>query len=154
MGLEPVEVEQVRNAAELYDVGKVAIPDRILAKAGRLDDEEWGFVHRHPLIGERIIRAAPSLAAVARIVRSSHERWDGQGYPDRLSGWRIPVGSRIVAVCSAYDALVSDRSYRPGRGEEAALAELRRCAGTQFDPAVVAALEAAVASRSSLRLTA
>jgi two-component system cell cycle response regulator len=154
MGLEPMEVEQVRNAAKLYDIGKVAIPDRILAKAGGLDEAEWAFVHRHPLIGERIIRAAPSLAPVARIVRSSHERWDGQGYPDRLGGRQIPIGARIVAACGAYDALVSARSYRPERGGEEALAELRRCSGTQFDPAVVTALEAVVAGGQSLRLTA
>jgi HD-GYP domain-containing protein (c-di-GMP phosphodiesterase class II) len=92
----------------------------------------------------RAIRAAPELAGVARIVRSSHERWDGGGYPDRLAGEEIPLGARIVAVCDTYDAIVTDRAYRKAQSPEAALAELKRCAGTQFDPAVVAAFALAL----------
>jgi diguanylate cyclase (GGDEF)-like protein len=150
LGLGPEEVEQVRAAAELHDVGKVAIPDAILSKPEPLDDEEWAFMKRHTIIGERIISAAPALTAVARLVRSSHERWDGSGYPDRLAGDAIPLGSRIVAVCDAFDAIVTDRAYRPRRTAKEALAELGRCAGAQFDPAVVAAFTAAVRERDTL----
>jgi two-component system cell cycle response regulator len=142
LGLNRDELEVVRHAAELHDVGKVAIPDEILGKAGPLTEEEWTFVRRHTLAGERIIAAAPALTAVARLVRSSHERWDGAGYPDALAGDAIPLGSRIVAVADAFDAMTSGRPYRAAITHEDALAELQRCAGTQFDPAVVAAFVA------------
>ncbi len=148
LGLTPETVDQLRQAAELHDVGKVAIPDAILAKRGPLDADEWAFVRRHTVIGERIINAAPALAGVAGLVRSSHERWDGTGYPDRLSGEAIPVGARVVAVCDAYDAMTTDRSYRRAMEPAQALAELRRCAGTQFDPRVAEALGAVLAARS------
>ncbi len=131
------ELETVRLAAELHDVGKVAIPEEILGKPGPLSDAEWVFVRGHTLAAERIIGAAPALAAVARLVRSSSERWDGKGYPDMLHGQQIPFGARIVAVASAFDAMTVGRAYRPARTPEAALAELRACAGTQFDPVVV-----------------
>ena len=137
LGLEVDEVEQVSQAAELRDIGKVAIPDAILHKAGPLDDDEWAFVHRHTLIGERILLAAPALNRVAALVRSSHERYDGVGYPDGLAGSEIPLGARIVAVCDAFDAMTTDRSHRPAMSAAAALLELRRCAGSQFDPVVV-----------------
>ena len=139
LGLPEHEVKRVGLAAELHDVGKTAIPDAILNKPGPLDDREWEFMHRHTLIGERILLAAPSLAPVAALVRSSHERFDGAGYPDHLSGEAIPLGSSIIAVCDAYDAMTSERSYRPGMTTGEALAELDRCAGSQFDPAVVEA---------------
>ncbi len=144
LGLASADVEHVRIAAELHDVGKVAIPDEILLKPGPLDAGEWRFMERHTLIGERIIGSSPALAPVAAIVRSSHERWDGRGYPDRLSGEAIPLGARIVAVCDAFDAMTKDRSYRPGMAVEDALIELRRCASSQFDPGVVDAFEAAL----------
>jgi two-component system cell cycle response regulator len=150
LGLDAGVVEHVRIAAELHDVGKVAIPDEILLKPGPLDAGEWRFMERHTLIGERIIGSSPGLAPVAAMVRSSHERWDGRGYPDRLSGEDIPLGARIVAVCDAYDAMTKDRSYRAGMDPEAALTELQRCAGTQFDPAVVSAFETAVRSRPAV----
>jgi diguanylate cyclase (GGDEF)-like protein len=149
MGLEREEIDQVRAAAALHDIGKVAIPDAILSKPGPLDEEEWAFMKRHTLIGERIIAAAPALTAVARLVRASHERWDGTGYPDQLAGTDIPLGARVVAVCDAYDAIVADRPYRPARSSAQAIAELRRCAGTQFDPQVVAAFAAALVARSA-----
>jgi two-component system cell cycle response regulator len=139
LGLTTDEIEQVRHASELHDVGKVAIPDAILGKPGPLTEEEWAFVRRHTIIGERIILAAPALARVASLVRSSHERWDGAGYPDALAGDRIPVGARIVAVADAFAAMTAGRPYRPARTVEDALAELRREAGAQFDPAVVGA---------------
>jgi diguanylate cyclase (GGDEF)-like protein len=130
------------NRDELEVVRKVAIPDEILAKPGPLTPEEWTFVRRHTLAGERIISAAPALTAVARLVRSSHERWDGAGYPDGLAGESIPLGARIVAVADAFDAMTSGRPYRAAISHAEALAELERCAGTQFDPTVVAAFVA------------
>ena len=148
------EVGQVRQAAELHDVGKVAIPDAILSKPGPLEDHEWAFIRRHTVIGERIIAAAPALEPVAELVRSSHEHWNGGGYPDALAGQAIPLGSRIVAVADAFDAMTTDRAYRAAGAPEDALAELRRCAGTQFDPVVVDAFCAVWAERRAGRLTA
>jgi two-component system, cell cycle response regulator len=142
LGLTAEAVAEVVRAAELHDVGKMSIPDAILAKPGPLDAHEWAFVRRHPIVAERVLGAAPALAAAARIVRASAERWDGYGYPDGLRGEEIPLGARIVAVCEAYDAIRSARPHRPARSEAAALAELRRCAGSQLDPAVVEALSA------------
>jgi two-component system cell cycle response regulator len=141
VGLEGSLLEAVRRAAELHDVGKLAIPDAILNKTGPLDEDEWTFMRRHTIVGERIVASATSLRDVAPIVRSSHERWDGEGYPDRLAAEAIPLGARIVAVCDAYDAMVTTRPYRQGMSHETALTELRRCAGSQFDPAIVAAFE-------------
>ena len=135
MGAEELDV--VARAAELHDVGKVGIPDRILHKPGPLDGDEWGLIHTHTLIGERILGAAPAMAPVSRVVRSSHERWDGGGYPDGLKGEEIPLAARIVAVCDAYDAMTTDRPYRAARSGAQALDELGRCAGSQFDPAIV-----------------
>ena len=105
----------MRHAAELHDIGKVAIPDSIVEKPGPLDDEEWAFMRRHTIIGERILAAAPSLAPVGELVRSSHERYDGRGYPDGLAGEDIPLGARIIAVCDAFDAMLADRPYSPAR---------------------------------------
>jgi two-component system cell cycle response regulator len=139
LGLGDADIDLVRHAAELHDVGKVAVPDAILTKPGPLDEDEWAFIRRHTLIGERIIAAAPALGRVAGIVRASHEHWDGAGYPDGLAGTAIPLGARIVAVADAFDAMISVRPYSEPRTAEAALAELRRCAGRQFDPRVVAA---------------
>jgi diguanylate cyclase (GGDEF)-like protein len=147
LGLTPVETERIRLAAELHDVGKAAIPDAILLKPGSLTEEEWSFVRRHTVIGERIVRAAPSLAHTAELVRWHHERPDGTGYPDGLRGDEIPIGARIIAVADVFDAMVSDRPYRSGRGVDEALAELRRCAGSQFDAAVVEAFTAVAAER-------
>jgi diguanylate cyclase (GGDEF)-like protein len=150
LGLSPVETERIRLAAELHDVGKAAIPDAILLKPGSLTEEEWSFVRRHTVIGERIVRAAPSLAHTAELVRWHHERPDGTGYPDALRGDEIPVGARIIAVSDVFDAMISDRPYRDGRSVEDALAELRRCVGSQFDGAVVEAFAAVVAERVSV----
>jgi two-component system cell cycle response regulator len=138
-GMAPEELDELARAAELHDVGKVAIPDAILSKRGPLDEAEWSFMRRHTVIGERILGAAPALRPVARLVRSSHEHWDGSGYPDGLLGEEIPLGARIVAVCDAFHAITSDRAYAAAESTDAALSELRRCAGTQFDPGIVAA---------------
>jgi diguanylate cyclase (GGDEF)-like protein len=134
------QLDELQRAAELHDIGMLALPDEILNKPGPLTESEWRFVRQHPAIGERILGAAPALRPVARLVRSSHERWDGKGYPDGISGLRIPLGARIIATCDAYDAMVSQRSHRPARSTRDAIVELRRCAGTQFDPDVVAAV--------------
>jgi diguanylate cyclase (GGDEF)-like protein/putative nucleotidyltransferase with HDIG domain len=140
-GLEDYELARVRRAAELHDIGKVAIPEEILGKAGPLTDDEWRFMIRHSEIGERILDAAPALHQVAELIRHHHERWDGAGYPDGLSEEAIPLGARIVAVCDAYHAMLApDRAYWAPRSRREALDELRRCAGSQFDPAVVDAL--------------
>jgi two-component system cell cycle response regulator len=132
------EVDTIVRAAELHDVGKVAVPDAILHKPARLDPAERQIIQRHSEVGERIVAVAPALRPVARLVRASHERWDGTGYPDGLAGEEIPLGARVVAVCDAFDAMTTDRPYQAGTDADSALEELVRNAGTQFDPAVVA----------------
>ena len=139
LGLSAHEIKLISLAAKLHDVGKTAIPDEILNKPGPLDQDEWEFMRSHTVIGERIILAAPSLAPTAGLVRSSHERFDGTGYPDALDGGAIPLGASIIAVCDAFDAMVSQRPYRAAMSTGDAVIELRRCAGTQFDPEVVGA---------------
>ena len=146
LGVRGEGLDEVVRAAELHDIGKIAVPDAILHKPAALDPDEWAFVHQHTVIGERILAASPALRPVGALVRSSHERWDGRGYPDRLAGDAIPLGSRIITVCDAFDAMRSDRPYRRPCSEDAALAELRRCAGAQFDPTVVAAFCDEIAS--------
>ena len=139
MGCTPGMIEQVRIAAELHDIGKMAIPEALLNKRGALTSQEWALMRQHTVAGERIISAAAALTDVAPLVRSSHERWDGCGYPDGLSGEQIPAGSQIVSVCDSYHAMTSDRPYRQAMSTEVAIAELRAGSGTQFSPAVVTA---------------
>jgi diguanylate cyclase (GGDEF)-like protein len=148
MGIDGEELATLGQAASLHDIGKVAIPDAILTKPGPLSKEEWEFMRRHTLIGERILAAAPALGAAARLVRSSHEAWDGTGYPDRLAGVEIALGARIIAICDSFDAMISSRPYSPPSELAAALAELRRCAGTQFDPEIVPIFEQVIADRA------
>jgi diguanylate cyclase (GGDEF)-like protein len=138
--LTPEQLDEIARAAELHDVGKMAIPDEILNKPGPLDETEFGFVRQHTIVGERILAAAPALAPVAKLVRSSHESWDGSGYPDGLAGEAIPLGARVIAVCDAFHAMTSERPYQEAVAPDRAVAELRRCAGTHFDPDVVEAL--------------
>jgi len=141
------QFSQLRDAAALHDIGKIAIPDSIINKPAELTSAEWGLMRQHTLIGERIVTSAPALRAVAPIVRSSHEAFDGSGYPDGLAGEAIPLEARVIAVCDAFDAMISDRSYSPAITIDDALAELRRCAGTQFDPAIVTAFQVIMAQR-------
>jgi response regulator RpfG family c-di-GMP phosphodiesterase len=136
LGLGAEAVDEVCRAAELHDVGKIAIPTDILHKRGPLDEAEWRFMRQHTVIGERILAAASALGPVARIVRASHERHDGAGYPDGLVGAEIPIGARIVALCDAYDAMVSDRAYRPGRDTAVRRDAVRPRGGRGFPRAV------------------
>jgi HD-GYP domain-containing protein (c-di-GMP phosphodiesterase class II) len=142
LGLSLEELDEIVRAAELQDLGKLVIPESILTKRGPLTDEEWRVVHAHPLVAERIIAAAPALAHVATRVRGSAERWDGSGYPDGLQGEAIPLGSRIIAVCVAFDAMTAARPYRDPVTPAEAFEELSRLAGKQFDPTVVSAFSA------------
>jgi diguanylate cyclase (GGDEF)-like protein len=150
LGLEGEQVAHVRYAARLHDIGKLAIPDEILDKTGPLDDAELEFVRTHPLVGERIADAAPALAPVAQLIRLSHERYDGAGYPDGLAGADIPLGARIVFVCDAFEAMTSERAYRDAVSDFEALAELTYNAGTQFDPAVVRAFASVLAQETTV----
>lgn len=137
VGLSEDEVERVELAARLHDVGKLAIPDAILSKAGPLDGDEWAIMRTHAEVGQRIVAAAPSLAHIAKLVRSHHERYDGFGYPDRLAGKDIPIGASIIAVCAAFVAMMKHRPFSDAITVTEALAEVRRCSGSQFDPQVV-----------------
>jgi two-component system cell cycle response regulator len=150
LGLSPDEREIVARAAELHDIGKMAIPDAILNKPGPLDEREWRFMRRHTIIGEDILNVAPALQPVAALVRASHERWDGRGYPDGTAGEEIPEGARIVAVCDAFSAMVQDRPYQPGLTVSEAVAEIERCAGEHFDPRVVTAFADEIRSEAVL----
>jgi two-component system, cell cycle response regulator len=138
--LSSEEIDEIARGAELHDVGKMAIPDAILNKEGPLDEREWHFIRRHTLIGESILAAAPALVPVARLVRSSHERYDGRGYPDALAGNDIPLGSRIIFACDAFDAMTSSRPYATAMSVDQALSQIEHGAGTQFDPDVAASL--------------
>lgn len=139
LGLSDQALSDAIHAAELHDIGKVAIPFAVLHKPGPLDEQEWELMRRHPAIGANVLSAAPALARVAEIVCSTHERHDGTGYPRGLAGEQIPLASRIVFVCDSFDAMISERPYVDAMTEADALQELRRCAGTQFDPYVVEA---------------
>ena len=149
--LDSEQLDELRRAAELHDIGKLALPEEILNKPGPLSESEQLFIGQHTIIGERILNVAPALRQVASLVRSSHERWDGQGYPDRLAGTASPLGARIIAACDAYDAMTSTRPYQARRSREDAIAELRRRSGSQFDPDVVAALCEHLESQPHLR---
>jgi len=142
------DLDQLRDGAALHDIGKIAIPDSIINKPLGLTADEWALARQHTLIGERIIRCAPALRGAAPLVRSSHEAFDGSGYPDGLVGDAIPLGARIIAVCDAFDAMISNRSYSAASTTDEALAELDRCAGTQFDPAIVSAFRRVMAQRT------
>jgi diguanylate cyclase (GGDEF)-like protein len=151
VGLDPEQVELTRLAGSLHDLGKLAIPEEILRKAGALTDSERLVLERHPQIGFRMLDSL-GVDPVAKLVLHHHERWDGAGYPDGLHGEQIPLSARIIFVTDAYDAMTSHRVYRAARSSEAALAELRRCAGTQFDPGIVAAFTEEIGADAPVEL--
>jgi len=148
LGLRAHELYEVVRAAELHDIGKMAIPDAILSKPGPLDAAEWEFMRQHTIVGERMLGVAPALAGVARLLRWCHERVDGGGYPDGLTGDEIPLGARIIAACDAFHAMTSERPYRSPVSADEAVAELVRNSGTQFDAEVIAAFQAELAAPS------
>jgi HD-GYP domain-containing protein (c-di-GMP phosphodiesterase class II) len=135
VGVVGEELEHLRIAAHLHDIGKIGVPDDILHKPGPLDETEWSIMREHPVWGARALEAIPGFRAAARAVRGHHERWDGTGYPDGLAGASIPIGARIIAVCDAYDAMTSTRPYRPALAEPLARERIVAGTGTQFDPA-------------------
>jgi two-component system, cell cycle response regulator len=137
IGLTGERLHAVVRAAELHDVGKVLVPDAILNKPGPLDPGELELMRRHAIAGYLILAESGEPAPIPALVRSSHERWDGSGYPDGLSGEDIPLGSRIITICDAYDAMTHPRPYRPARPVADALAELRAGAGVRYDPCLV-----------------
>jgi len=149
LGLDAETVDLTLRAGELHDVGKLAIPESILGKPDALSDSEWAFVRNHTLIGQRVLDAAPALRPVAKLVRSTHERYDGAGYPDGLRGEQIPLPSRIVFACDAFHAMISPRPYALGMSETDARTELTRCAGSHFDPRVIDALLAELDQRTT-----
>ena len=137
LGISGSDVAFLRRGALLHDIGKIGVPDHILRKPAALSESEWATMRKHPEYGARIISGIPFLEDVARIVRHHHERWDGNGYPDRLRGEEIPLGARVFAIADSFDAMTSDRPYRRAMSVEAACGEITRCRGTQFDPAIV-----------------
>ena len=148
LGLDVDAIDDIFLAAELQDIGLLAVPESILEKEAALSAEEAAQIRKHPEAGERIIASAPGLASVAALVRATSERFDGRGYPDGLVGAEIPLGARIIAVCVAFAAMSANRPYQPARDEAEVVAELELCAGSQFDPVVVEALVAELAEES------
>lgn len=144
LGLPEADRADVLAGARLHDIGKASIPRDLLDKPAALSPEEWEVMRTHTIVGAQILQSVRELHGIARLVRHSHERWDGGGYPDGLAGEEIPLGSRIIFCADAFHAIRSDRPYRPGVSASKALAEVRRCAGTQFDPAIVTALDEVV----------
>lgn len=141
LGLDKDTMRDLELGALLHDIGKIGVPDAVLRKPAKLDEEEWAKMRMHPHHGQMILRNIPFLEGAARIVAQHHEQWDGSGYPTGLRGEAIDIGARIFAVVDAFDAMVSDRVYRKGRPYEAALEELERCSGQQFDPMIVEAFK-------------
>ncbi len=140
MGLSRRQIAETEQVALLHDVGKVAVPDHILQKPGPLDEHERKLIEEHPVVGAKIVRSIAGLAHLAPAIRAAHERWDGCGYPDGLAGAQIPLASRIVSLCDAYDAMISHRPYRAALPHDVAMRELTRGAGTQFCPSCVEAI--------------
>ncbi|MBV9281290.1 MAG: diguanylate cyclase [Chloroflexi bacterium] len=140
LGLSASDVSNLTLAAWLHDIGKVAVPDSVLQKPARLTEEEWAVMRTHPVVGAEVTGHVPGLRLVAPVIRAHHERWDGRGYPDGLAREQIPLLARIIAVADAYSTMIAERPYRHARSAQDARAELQRCAGSQFDPAIVQAL--------------
>jgi len=140
----------VRFGGLFHDIGKIAVPDSVLTKPGALDDDEFAIVQRHPADGAEIVSHFSRLREAVPLIRHHHERWDGKGYPDRLAGDRIPQEACVVGLADAWDAMTTDRPYRAALSIDQAVAEVRRCRGTQFAPAVVDAFFAAFRRQPSL----
>jgi putative nucleotidyltransferase with HDIG domain len=137
MGFSEKELGDLELAALLHDVGKIAVPELILNKPGKLTDEEFKLIKEHPARGESILSPVIELKEIGRVVRSHHERYDGTGYPDRLKGQEIPIGARIMTIADTYDSITSERPYRKAASHRYAVKEIISCSGTQFDPEVV-----------------
>jgi GAF domain-containing protein len=150
MGMTEPELESLRCGAILHDIGKIGVPDAVLQKPSRLDPAEWALMREHPSIGARILAPIPHLASAAQIVRHHHERYDGKGYPDGLAGEAIPLGARILTVVDSYSAITDKRIYKEARSHAEAVSELRKCAGTQFDPRVVEVFLAIINERGEI----
>ncbi len=150
LGLNATEARMIGLSGRLHDIGKIGISDAVLQKPERLNEEEHASMQEHTIVGAEIITRIPSLRALVPVIRAHHERWDGKGYPDGLAGMAIPLGARIVAVVDAYDAIITERYYQPARDATAALNELRRCAGTQFDPEIARVLEEMLTQQNNM----
>jgi putative nucleotidyltransferase with HDIG domain len=148
MGCTQEEIDTIKFAGVLHDIGKISIRDAILLKKGKLTQEETKVIQTHPLTGEKILRPLGLLPAEKAIVRHHHEKWDGKGYPDGLRGEEAPLLARIIAVADSYDAMTSNRPYRLARNDRKALDELVRCSGTQFDKDIVEAFKNIYLSKS------
>jgi HD-GYP domain-containing protein (c-di-GMP phosphodiesterase class II) len=152
MGMTQAQLSELEFAARLHDVGKIGVPDAVLRKQGPLEGAEWEIMRQHPAWGAEMLCRVPGLKRVSRIVRHAHERWDGEGYPDRLRREDIPLASRIILACDAYNAMTSDRPYRDALRPWIAVSELREGAGGQFDPDVVDALVGSLREQHSIEL--
>lgn len=141
IGLKGEELEFIHIAAHLHDIGKIGVPDKILNKKGKLAENEWKAIKRHPEIGSNILNCSNKLRGISKLVLHHHERWDGKGYPCGLGGESIPLGSRIIAICDSIDAMTSSRSYRKALSWEVCRKEIKNNKGTQFDPLLVEAAE-------------
>jgi HD-GYP domain-containing protein (c-di-GMP phosphodiesterase class II) len=149
LGLDPDDVEAVRTAAVLHDMGKVGIPEKLLTKDGPLSPDEWDAMKAHVQYADDILAPVAALTKIREMIRHHHERFDGSGYPDGLAGGEIPLGARIIAIADAYDTMTSDRPYKKAHSFTASCAELERCAGTQFDPELIRVFIAAVHEKHS-----
>jgi putative nucleotidyltransferase with HDIG domain len=151
LALDADRKRNVQFSALLHDVGKIAVPKEIINKPGPLDDEQWAIMKTHTIEGQRLLeRIGGVMREIGRIVRASHERWDGDGYPDELCGEEIPLEARIVSACDAFSAMTTTRSYRRAMSVSLAVAELQRCAGSHFDPRVVEALVGVVSAKEAV----
>jgi putative nucleotidyltransferase with HDIG domain len=150
LGLPSERLDAVRFGGLFHDIGKIGVPDRILSKSGTLDEDEYEAIKRHPSDGAEIVSHFSRLREAVPLIRHHHERWDGNGYPDRLAGTAIPTEACVVGLADAWDAMTTDRPYRRALTIEEASAEVRRCRGTQFSPAVVDAFFGAFRKQPSV----
>jgi len=137
MGFSEVEIERIKTAAVLHDIGKIMVPPELLNKPGRLTQDEFDIIKKHPETGYQILKSVDEYASFASDVLYHHERMDGKGYPEGLTGEEIPLGARIISVADAYEAMTASRPYQEARSKESAIEELLKCSGTQFDPEIV-----------------